>query len=478
MGILTDKLIQSRGTGKDQWFSEDAPRGHGRFMLRITKQGERLFYFRYTGPKGERITFPIGAYDARGSDGMTLAEARTKAGQLSKLYQSGIVDIKGHLDEENKLTIARRAAEQARLDAEQAEKQKEIDRAMSRLTVSDLFDRWASVDLIRRKDGGAEVRRMFEKDVLPKIGLIAAEDVTKGHITGVTDDLLARGVARMAKQIFSLIRQMFRFAVDRDIVDADPSASIRKAKIGGKDVERDRFLSEEEIKLLADQIPSAKLLPSTEAAIWICLSTCCRIGELLQARWEHIDLDKCQWMIPADNSKNGKIHTIYLSNFAQTQFQLLADLAKAAQKKRIKKKADAPPVPWVYPNRSGENAVCLKTITKQIGDRQRVGKAPMSRRAKVEIAESLILPRGKWTPHDLRRTGATLMVASGILPEVAERCLNHTEQDRVKRTYQRHSYEVEMKAAWKHLGNKLDQIVTAPAGDNPHLSADDQSETP
>lgn len=460
MAILTDKLAHSRATGKDQWFSEDAPRGHGRFMLRITKQGERLFYFRYTGPRGDRIALPIGAYDARGRDGLTLAEARSRAGQLSKLYQSGVLDIKSHLAEETKLEATRRAAEQARLEAEQAAKNKEVETALSRVSVNELFNRWLSVDLIRRKDGGAEVQRMFEKDVLPKIGAIAAEDISKGHITGVTDELLARGVARMAKQIFSLMRQMFRFAVDRDIIDADPTASIRKTKIGGKDVERDRFLSEEEIKLLAEYIPAAKLLPSTETAIWICLSTCCRIGELLQARWEHIDLETSQWIIPAENSKNGKLHTIYLSDFAQIQFQRLKALAEEAQEKRTKKVADAPPVPWVFPSRKAETAVCTKTITKQIGDRQRVGKTPMSRRAKNERAVSLLLPRGKWTPHDLRRTGATQMVASGILPEVAERCLNHTEQDRVKRTYQRHSYEVEMKAAWQLLGEKLQQFVS------------------
>lgn len=461
MAILTDKLIQSRASGKDQWFSEDAPRGHGRFMLRITKQGERLFYFRYTDPQGDRITLPIGAYDTKGRDGLTLAEARGRAGHLSKLYQSGVLDIKGHLAEETKLDAARRAAEQARLEAEQAAKNKEIETALSRVTVNELFSRWTSVDLIRRKDGGAEVQRMFEKDVLPKIGAMAAEDVSKGHITGVTDALLARGVARMAKQIFSLMRQMFRFAVDRDIINADPTASIRKAKIGGKDVERDRFLSDEEIKQLAEQIPSAKLLPSTEAAIWICLSTCCRIGELLQARWEHIDLETGQWIIPAENSKNGKIHTIYLSDFAQVQFHRLKNIAAEAHEKRTKKNADASPAPWVFPSRNGETAVCVKTITKQIGDRQRVDRKPMSHRAKNERTDSLVLPRGKWTPHDLRRTGATQMVASGILPEVAERCLNHTEQDRVKRTYQRHSYEAEMKSAWQLLGQKLDHTVTS-----------------
>lgn len=53
------------------------------------------------------------------------------------------------------------------------------------------------------------------------------------------------------------------------------------------------------------------------------------------------------------------------------------------------------------------------------------------------------------------------MVSMGVIPEVAERCLNHTEENRVKRTYQRHSYETEMKIAWQHLGAKLAEITSS-----------------
>lgn len=455
MAILTDKLIQSRPTGKDQWFSEDAPRGHGRFMFRLTKRGDRLFYFRYTGPQGDRITLPLGAYDPRGSDGATLAQAREKAGRLSKLYQSGIIDIKGHLEEGNKLIAARRNAEQARLHAEQAARQREIEAASSRHTVNDLFTRWASTDLIRRKDGGAEVRRMFEKDVLPTLGSIAVEDVRKGHITGVTDALLARGVPRMAKMIFSLMRQMFRFAVDRDIIEFDPSAAIRKAKIGGKDTERDRVLSEQEIKALVIQIPNAGLTASTAAAIWLCLSTCCRIGELLAARWEHVDFKSRTWWIPPEATKNGKAHTVFLPDFALTQFQALKDQADADLITQRETDSNALLAPWIYPNRRKDSAVCSKTVTKQLGDRQRRGLIPLRGRAKADKCDALVLSGGKWGPHDLRRTGATMMVSLGVLPEVAERCLNHLEQNRVKRTYQRHSYEREMRLAWQKLGNRL-----------------------
>ncbi|MCY1302940.1 hypothetical protein D9M70_526260 [compost metagenome] len=75
-------------------------------------------------------------------------------------------------------------------------------------------------------------------------------------------------------------------------------------------------------------------------------------------------------------------------------------------------------------------------------------------------AQALLLKGGKWTPHDLRRTGATLMTALGVLPEVAERCLNHTEENKIKRTYQRHSYTKEMSSAWNKLGHHLDMLTT------------------
>lgn len=91
-----------------------------------------------------------------------------------------------------------------------------------------------------------------------------------------------------------------------------------------------------------------------------------------------------------------------------------------------------------------------------MGDRQREG-APYSNRSRQTTA--LILSRGIWKPHDLRRTGATLMNSLGVLPEVAERCLNHVEENKVKRIYHRYGYEAEMEQAWKNLGEKLEMLM-------------------
>jgi hypothetical protein len=52
-----------------------------------------------------------------------------------------------------------------------------------------------------------------------------------------------------------------------------------------------------------------------------------------------------------------------------------------------------------------------------------------------------------------------MMTALGVLPEVAERCLNHLEENNIKRTYQRHSYHLEMADAWCLLGQRIETLV-------------------
>ena len=202
-----------------------------------------------------------------------------------------------------------RKLERMEAQAEQIGRVANAEQQLARVTIQQLYERWAALELSRRKDGGAEVKRGFEKDILPAIGYLAAEDVGKGHVTGILDGILARGAGRLANRTLSELRQMFGFGYTRGIVEHDPTHRIRKADIGGKEIERDRVLSDDEIRELAGKIDQANLYKPTEYAIWIMLSTCCRIGELTRARWENIDLANRTWLIPAENAKNGRSHT-------------------------------------------------------------------------------------------------------------------------------------------------------------------------
>jgi integrase len=334
-----------------------------------------------------------------------------------------------------------RKTERLETKAEQQAKVAELQEQLARPTVRDLYERWVNLELSRRRDGGAEVKRGFEKDVLPKIGLMAAEDVGKAHVTAILDGILARGADRLANRTLSELRQMFGFGLVRDIVKADPTHRIRKADIGGKEVERDRFLSEDEIRELARKLPDAHFSRSTEHAIWLMLSTCCRVGEISRTRWEDVDFEARTWTIPEEHAKNEKAHVVYLSDFALRQFEGLRTFSAG----------DA----WIFPARGGNGHVCTKSITKQVRDRQRT-KAMTNRTKATGI---LVFSGGEWTPHDLRRTVATLMGMLGVRPDVIDRCLNHVEQNRMVRVYQRQKLEAEQAEAWRILGERLDLLT-------------------
>ena len=230
-------------------------------------------------------------------------------------------------------------------------------------------------------------------------------------------------MVRTAKKTLADMRQMFGFALDRDFVEADPTARVKKARIG-VDVERDRVLSEAELILLFQKLPRASLATNSQLALLIFLATAVRVGEILSARWEHVDFERQRLTLL--DTKNGKRHEIWLSDFALSQLKSLHENTGLT--------------PWLFPSTKTKigqadfaNHVCVKSVTKQVGDRQRPDKAPMTGRSKA--VDALVMPGGKWTPHDLRRTAATTMAELGALPDVIEKCLNHTEVVKIKRIY-------------------------------------------
>jgi integrase len=246
---------------------------------------------------------------------------------------------------------------------------------------------------------------------------------------------------------------MMNFAVARTIVERNPLDGLTKKDVGGDDVERDRVLCEyedpdtheavpDELEQLFRMLPDSGLSDMSQIAIYLCLATCCRIGELLKARWPDVDMATGQWRIPEENSKNGKPHLINLSDFALYHFARLHGFSGGHE--------------WLYPARNGVRHIDPKAVTKQTTDRQRADGGQIAGRSNK--SDSLILPRGKWTPHDLRRSGATMMAELGVMGAIIERCLNHTEANRVKRIYNRHSPREQMAEAWELLGGELQRL--------------------
>jgi len=196
-----------------------------------------------------------------------------------------------------------------------------------------------------------------------------------------------------------------------------------------------------------------------QCAVWICLSTLCRIGELLKSEWRHVDLENGTWFIPAEATKGHKgkrqDHHVFLSSFALNQFKRLRE--------------ETGHTPFCFPSKDESSHVDTKTVSKLIGDRQCCFKnrsKPLSGR---HHDDSLVLSqgnKGEWTPHDLRRTGATMMQELGVTLEIIDRCQNHLlGGSKVRRHYLHYDYAKEKNEAWSILGDRLETILRAPTAE-------------
>ena len=325
----------------------------------------------------------------------TLADARARRDAARELVSKGI----------DPREFARLAAAEA-VEAQRL-RMAELD---SRRTVKQAFDRWLALYLsAHRKDRGAYVEDLFARHILPKVGDEPLETLRRAQITDLLDALTSQGLRRTANVALSSLRQFVRWCAVRDWMTHDPTLALSKASAGGKEKSRERTLSALEIVELRDKLPSAELPERIVAALWVVLATGCRIGELSGARVADFDLKGKTWLIP--ETKNGKEHLVHLSDFALRHIERVLVLGGTSE--------------FLLPGRTGDDQIDKpitdKVITKMVTDRQR--ETPLKGRSKA--VATLILARGKWTPHDLRRTMATRMRDLRISTDVIERCLNH-----------------------------------------------------
>ncbi len=165
-------------------------------------------------------------------------------------------------------------------------------------TVQALALKWQSLELTKRgdkgrKDNGVEVIRSFERDVFPRIGSTPIQSVPRSSWTELFDEVKARA-PRMAARLFADLTQFLEWCERRDYIEVSPLHKIRKSDIASPYKERKRFLwntnssaPEAELLELKAKLPSAKLQRKTELAIWLMISTGCRVGELSISTWRN-----------------------------------------------------------------------------------------------------------------------------------------------------------------------------------------------
>lgn len=425
------------------------PEDHGRKL----SDGDSVVGKVISGKTGISVAFALRyKFDSKGRE-LALGTWKATGGKA-------ITDIRKSADKARAILNTGRDPAAEKILQKHTERQQQLDHLAQietaqrqELTFGRLVYDWVAIDRAKRvKDGGAEVLRSFGKDLLPTFGQTPVKDITRGMILRELDRVRAR-TPSVARGLLADMRVMFKWAILSEMVDNDPTHLLELKKFGGKN-ERERFLSEDEIRhLFTKALPTARLTHHHEQAIRIMLATACRVGEISSARWADVDTESAIWTIPASNSKNGKAHRIHLSAYALAAFEAIrTDQGKKRQE------WGRPHLPaYILPSKDWTTHIDLKAIAKQTKDRQR-SKA-LAGRVK-DVDKALSLPGGDWTPHDLRRTGATLMRALGADSDVIERCLNHSKKETLKRIYQRPDWTTQMRDAWVLLGDRLALLST------------------
>jgi integrase len=255
----------------------------------------------------------------------------------------------------------------------------------------------------------------------------------------LVEGLVKAGKHTAANRIHALISKIFSFAMDCDLHDVNPAARLRKR---GTETPGKRVLSDDEIRVFWRKIVQSPVTPRLGSALRLILLTGARANEIAgAARTElrHLTaLKDASWVVPAARVKNKRDHLIPLSPLA---LKLVQEALKDGGE-------DAA---YLFPSRREGNkpitshslAVAMSRFCDSLTDAGPVSKS---------------LREDPPSPHDLRRTFATMLSALGVPREDRDACMNHARND-IGAKYDLYEREKEKRAAVSILADAVTRIL-------------------
>jgi len=242
------------------------------FGLRVFPSGKRSFVLAYRVNNRKRL-LSLGAYGA-----LTLADARK---------------------------LARR--ELAKVETGGADPLEERQQAARGETIADLCTAYMERHGNAKKSGGDDQRRI-DHHILPVWRNLKAAAIKRADVAALHAKLGKRGPYE-ANRTLALLSKLFELARRWGYVPADfvnPARDIDRFQ----EHKRDRWITPEELPHLAAAI-NAEPNQSARNALWLYLLTGARKSELLNARWDDVDLARAEWRLA--DTKVGRSHYIPLS---------------------------------------------------------------------------------------------------------------------------------------------------------------------
>jgi integrase len=386
--ILTDRMCEKRVAKRVKFYDRKCPG----LYVSITTAGVATFSFKFTDPAtGKQRTGWLGVYNP---ETFTVEHARSAVYALKARGGAAVAETlrqqKGRKRKQGK-TVDEIIEE--RIDWMQTPVRKPDGEMRPRI------ESWENV--------ASHLRRFIS----PRLGKKIASEVTKHDIATLSNDIVAGklGVPSIAnaRHMRRAASGLFNWAAEagRDYVTASPCVNLPKLD---PEHARTRVLSEEEIRIFwhgldRDDLPWDR---KTRLALKFELVTMLRSGELLAAHRDELfdlDGDNPRFDVPLKRVKKRRVIQ-----------QPLSDLAVAI----IREALISDKQEYVFASPLGDQPMNRKVMATALRGTRIKGKVKTP-------GICALLGLRPFTPHDLRRTAATLAGDLGFDDAWIAKCLDH-----------------------------------------------------
>ena len=402
-GFTTDKELQKAKitAGKLREWLKDFSTPYLYVNLTATRRGiNKTFVYRYTKKGDEsRATqqVTLGRYPI-----LTLADARAKANELTKLKGAG--DVKAQLLKAQGITFFK------------------------------LVELWATKE---RAKGLKDFERQFNRVkmyLLPHLKDKDVKNIARVELTTVIDNIQKaerkKGISHdTSKRVFSLLRRILDYAVSKGYTDVNPVRDVRFS---------DAFMTstQKHFKAITEPKTLSELLRAVEAyrgsfatrqALLFGIHTFLRSANVRGLKWDYVDFAARAIIFPADAMKMGDAFILPMSRQVERLLKEQAQLRRGDFVFASDVSASRP---------LSENT--LNYAIKRLG-----------------FGELTVF-------HGFRSTASTLLheqiSAHGLGSEIIELCLDHRERNRVKAAYDRSQRLDDRARLMQYWSDYLDEV--------------------
>jgi len=307
-----------------------------------------------------------------------------------------------------------------------------------------------------RKPTGAEAAKRLLFNLLdadPDFSCKPAESVSRGVAFAVLD--AKKATPTVGQKLRSMLASAWDLALDSGRIDGDTPNWWRqvhrgklksKGKIMGGEHQGKtrRVLQASEVAALLAWLPNMHALGRD--AVVMYLWTCTRGAEFFAMRPEHITQEGggWWWTVPKSETKTADV-----DNAVDLRVPLFGRALEVVQRRLAGVGASG----WLFEDvRGGQYTqhyfstyiYSLQPYSPKVTGRQSTG--------------GLVLPVTHWSPHNLRRTGRTLLASLGCPNEIGEAIVGHVPPGIVG-TYNAYSYDSERLHWLQKLSDHLDDLA-------------------